>query len=173
MSSTLTVLVAVPALPEASVEVYVSVYEPTVSVSTVPDVTTVTVPDASVAVAPASVYVLPNSTVAGLSPVTVTAGAVVSTTLTVLVAVWVFPDGSEAIYVNTYDPTAFAFTVPLVVTVIDPDKSVAEAPASVYVAPSSCVAGFVPETVITGAVVSSTITVLVVVPTLPALSVAV
>ena len=87
VSTTLTVLVLLAALPEASVEVYVSVYEPTVSVSTVPDVTTVTVPDASVAVAPASVYVVPNSTVAGLSPVTVTTGAVVSTTLTVLDAV--------------------------------------------------------------------------------------
>ena len=64
------------------------------SVSTVPVVTTVTVPDASVAVAPASVYVLPTSTVAGLSPVTVTTGAVVSTTLTVLVAVPALPEAS-------------------------------------------------------------------------------
>ena len=92
----MTVLVAIPALPESSVEVYVSVYEPTVSVSTVPDVTTVTGPDTSVAVAPASVYVAPNSTVAGLSPVTTTSGAVVSTTLTVLVAVEVFPAASVA-----------------------------------------------------------------------------
>ena len=64
---------------------------PIVSGSTVPEDTTVTVPDASVAVAPASVYVPPNSTVAGLSPVTVITGAVVSTTFTVLVAVAVFP----------------------------------------------------------------------------------
>ena len=54
VSTTLTVLVAVPALPEASVAVYVIVYEPTVSVSTVPVITTVTVPEASVAVAPSS-----------------------------------------------------------------------------------------------------------------------
>ena len=47
---------------------------------TVPLVTTVTAPEASVAVAPASVYVDPRSTVAGLSPVTVITGAVVSTT---------------------------------------------------------------------------------------------
>ena len=55
VSVTLTVLVAVPSFPEASVDVYVNVYSPTVSVSTVPEVTTSTVPDASVAVAPASV----------------------------------------------------------------------------------------------------------------------
>ena len=39
VSTTFTVLVAVPALPEASVDVYVTVYAPTVSVSTVPVVT--------------------------------------------------------------------------------------------------------------------------------------
>ena len=62
--------------------------------STSPVVTTSTSPDASVAVAPASVYSSPSSTVAGLSPVTVTTGAVVSTTLTVLEAVPTLPDGS-------------------------------------------------------------------------------
>ena len=72
-------------------------YEPTVSESTVPVVTTVTVPEASLAVAPASVYVSPNSTVAGLSPVTVITGAVVSTTFTVLVAVPTFPEASVAV----------------------------------------------------------------------------
>ena len=55
VSTTLTVLVAVPALPEASVDVYVTVYDPTVSVSTVPVITTVIVPEASEAVAPCSV----------------------------------------------------------------------------------------------------------------------
>ena len=55
VSTTLTVLVAVPAFSEASVDVYVNVYSPIVSVSTVPVVTTSTSPDASVAVAPASV----------------------------------------------------------------------------------------------------------------------
>ena len=68
---------------------------------TEPEVETVTVPDKSVAVAPASVYVEPNSTVAGLAPVTVTTGAVVSTTLTILVAVPVFPELSVAVYVIT------------------------------------------------------------------------
>ena len=53
----------------------------------------------SSAVAPASVYVAPSSTVAGLSPVTVTTGAVVSTTLTVLVAYAELPDSSVAVYV--------------------------------------------------------------------------
>ena len=69
-------------------------YEPTTPVSTVPVVTTVTSPERSVAVAPASVYVSPNSCVAGLSPVTVTTGAVVSTTVTVLVAVPALPEAS-------------------------------------------------------------------------------
>ena len=53
-----------------------------------------TAPDKSVAVAPASVYVVPSSTVAGFVPVTVTTGAVVSVTLTVLVAVPAFPEAS-------------------------------------------------------------------------------
>ena len=96
VSVTLTVLVAVPALPEASVEVYVIVYEPRTSVFTVPVVTTVTAPDASVAVAPDSVYVPPNSTVTVELPVTTTLGAVVSTTLTVLEAVAVLPSRSVA-----------------------------------------------------------------------------
>ena len=39
-------------------------------------------------------YEVPSSTVAGLSPVTVTTGAVVSTTLTVLVAVPALPEAS-------------------------------------------------------------------------------
>ena len=51
----------------------------------------------SVAVAPASEYESPSSTVAGLSPVIVKTGAVVSTTLTVLVAVAVFPEASVAV----------------------------------------------------------------------------
>ena len=75
-------------------------YVPSVSGSTAsaPVVTTVTSPDASVAVAPASVYVPePSSTEAGLSPVTVIAGAVVSTTFTVLVLV----DASLAVYYHS------------------------------------------------------------------------
>jgi hypothetical protein len=70
--------------------------------------------------------------VAGLSPVTVTTGAVVSTTLTVLVAVPAFPEASVAVYVNTYSPTVSVSTVPEVTTVTAPDASVAVAPASVY-----------------------------------------
>ena len=49
------------------------------------------------AVAPASVYVAPNITVAGLSPVTVITGAVVSWTVTVLVAVPSLPEVSVAL----------------------------------------------------------------------------
>ena len=55
VSTTLTVLVATPVLPDESVAEYVMVYEPTVSVSTDPEEVTETVPDASEAVAPASV----------------------------------------------------------------------------------------------------------------------
>ena len=64
---------------------------PTVFISTEPETTTLTAPDASVAVAPASVYAAPSSDVTGFDPVIVTTGCVVSTTLTVLVAVAVFP----------------------------------------------------------------------------------
>ena len=46
------------------------------------------------AVAPASIYKEPTTTVAGLSPLMVIAGAVVSTTVTVLVAVPTFPEAS-------------------------------------------------------------------------------
>ena len=67
-------------------------YEPTVSVSTVP-VVTLLQPERSVAVAPASVQVPPSSTVS-VPLVTVTTGAVVSTTVTVLVAVPVLPAAS-------------------------------------------------------------------------------
>ena len=55
VSTTFTVLVAVPELPDASVGVYVITYDPTVVVSVA--ATAVTAPEASVAVAPASVYV--------------------------------------------------------------------------------------------------------------------
>ena len=119
-SVTFTVLVAVPTFPEASVDVYVIVYAPSVFVFTSPVVTTTTVPEASVAVAPASVYVPPNSTVAGLSPVTVTTGAVVSTTLTVLEAVAVLPSLSVAVYVIVYDPTVLVSTDPEEVTGVVP-----------------------------------------------------
>ena len=61
---------------------------------TVPEVDTATSPERSLAVAPASVYVAPSSTVAGLSPVTVITGSVVSTTFTVLEMVAVLPEGS-------------------------------------------------------------------------------
>ena len=72
-------------------------YDPSVFVSTVPEEVTETVPEASVAVAPASEYVEPSSTVAGLSPITVTTGAVVSTTSTVLVAEELLPAASVAV----------------------------------------------------------------------------
>ena len=66
-----------------------------------------------------------------------------------------------------------ASTVPVEVTVTSPDASVADAPASVYVPPSSTVAGLSPFTLRTGAVVSTTFTVLVAVPTFPEASTAV
>ena len=96
-STTLTFLVSVVVFPEASDDVYVSVYDPNVLVSTVPEVVTATVPDRSEAVAPASVYASPNSAVAGLSPNKVITGAVVSTTLTTLVDVAVLLSRSVAV----------------------------------------------------------------------------
>ena len=100
VSTTFTVLESVAVFPDESVDVYVIVYTPSVSGSTVPVETTSTSPERSVAVAPASVYEEPSSTVAGLSPAIVITGAVVSTTLTVLVAVAVFPSRSVAEYVT-------------------------------------------------------------------------
>ena len=148
-----------------------TVYVPTVSVSTSDVLVFVTV-SRSVAVLPASTYASPSSTVAGLSPMIVITGAVVSTTLTVLVAVAVLPLASVAVYVTVYVPTVSVSTVPAEVTVTV-SKSDAVAPASVYVAPSSTVAGLSPVTVTTGAVVSTTLTVLVANDELPDGSVAV
>ena len=85
-----------------------------------------TVPERSVAVAPASVQVPPSSTVS-VPLVTVTTGAVVSSTVTVLVAVPVLPESSVALYVIAYVPTVAVSTVPLDETV----PSVVVAPASV------------------------------------------
>mgnify|MGYP000633585762 CR=1 FL=1 len=47
-------------------------------------------------------------------------GEVVSTTLTVLVAVDVLLSGSVAVYVIIYTPTALVLTLPEVETVIEP-----------------------------------------------------
>ena len=88
------VLVAVPALPEASVDVKVIVYVPAPRCGSNPELTTVTAPERSVAVAPASAYKLPSSTVTLAVPLRVTAGAVVSVTFTVLVAVPALPEAS-------------------------------------------------------------------------------
>ena len=55
-------------------------------------------PEASLANAPASEYDEPSSTEAGLAPLTVTIGAVVSTTLTVRDAVPILPQSSIATY---------------------------------------------------------------------------
>ena len=89
---------------------------------------------------------------AGLSPVTVTTGAVVSTTFTVLVAEAELPLLSVAEYEIVYEPTVFVSTVPEDVTGVSPwNKSKAVAPASVYEEPNSTVAGLSPAIVITGA----------------------
>ena len=74
-------------------------YDPLISVSTLlVSVTNETV-DKSEALAPASVYVVPSSTSAGLSPAIVITGAVVSTTLTVLVTVVLKSSVSVTTYV--------------------------------------------------------------------------
>ena len=70
-----------------------------------------------------------------------------STTFTVLDAVVVFPAASLAEYVIVYVPRTLVSTVPDTVTVSPPSDV---APASVYVEPSSTVAGLSPLIVITG-----------------------
>ena len=75
VSTTLTVLEAVPVLPELSVAVYVIVYEPTWPVFTEPDALTVSPVSA---LAPGSVNVPPNSTVIEAFPVRVMTGGVLS-----------------------------------------------------------------------------------------------
>ena len=110
---------------------------------------TVTVSPVS-AVAPASVQAEPCSTVS-VPGLTVITGAVVSTTVTVLVAVPVLPAASVAVYVIVYVPAILVSKVPETVTVSSPSEV---APASVQVDPCSTVS--VPgKTVITGAVVSA------------------
>ena len=65
-------------------------------------------------------------------PVRVTTGLVVSTTLTVRVAVPVFRLGSVALYVRVYEPGLFTLTLPVVLTVKVPAQvSLAVAPGSV------------------------------------------
>ena len=71
-------------------------YDPLISVLT-SDVVVNVNEDKSLALAPASVYVVPSSTSAGLSPVIVITGAVLSTTLTALVAVEELPEASVAV----------------------------------------------------------------------------
>ena len=156
VSTTSTVLVtAVASFPDASEAVYVNVYVPKVSTSTVPVVVTVISPETSVAVAPASEYVPPNSTVIEALPTRVITGAVVSTTSTVLILEAVLPEISVAVYVTVYVPTAEVSTLDVVVTVTTPSfASAAVAPASVYTSPSSTVTVVDPFIEITGGTVS-------------------
>ena len=123
--------------------------------STVPDEVTLIEPDASEAVAPASVYVTSNSADVGLPPVTVITGAVVSTTLTVLVALAELPAASVAEYVRVYEPTVEVSTVPLTETLKAPSlRSVAEAPGSVKADPNSTDKVLAPLRVTTGGSIS-------------------
>ena len=108
-------------------------------------------PPRSEPVAPASEYEPPNSTEAGLSPAIVKTGAVVSTTLTVLVVEPTLPQSSIAVYVIVYEPTELESTEPLITT-CSPVSAVA--PASMYTLPSSTVAGLLPLRLITGEVES-------------------
>ena len=78
-------------------------------------------------------------------------GAVVSTTLTVLVVVPTLPQSSIAVYVSVYVPTALVLTDPLTET-SSPVSAVA--PASTYTLPSSTTVGLLPFRLITGAVES-------------------
>src|SRR5699024_4313410 len=109
-STTFTTLVAVASFPAASDTTYLTLYSPTVLVSTSPviSISSVTSPSTlSSAVAPGSSYVEPTSNSIGLSPFNVKIGASVSsspsplpsasTTLTVLVSVASFPAASETV----------------------------------------------------------------------------
>jgi hypothetical protein len=102
---------------------------------------------------------VPASAVTGGAQEAMT-GGVVSTTLTIRVAVCVFPEGSVAVYVIVYAPGTFTFTLPDGVTATVPaQESFAVAPASEYDVWHSTVAGFGPLIVMTGFVVSTTFTV--------------
>ena len=82
---------------------------------------------------------------------TVIIGAVVSTTVTVLVAVAVLPAASVAVYIMVYVPGVFVSTVPDTLTVSPPLEV---APASVQVDPCSTTS--VPaKTVIIGGIISA------------------
>ena len=93
----------------------------------------------SSAVAPASAYVEPTSTVSGVEPSKAITGIVLSTTITVRVAVSLFPEESVTAYVTVYVPRTLVSTgLNVTIEVVkSPSKlSVAVAPASAYVEPT-------------------------------------
>jgi hypothetical protein len=117
------------------------------------------VPPTSVDVVHENVTPVTEETTFGVCVVEVATGfvgAVTSgVTVTVLVALAVFPELSVAVYVTVYVPAVAVLTVLFVVTVSDPSiASFADAPASVYVPPCPIVTGLLPFIVMTGAVVS-------------------
>ena len=158
VSTTTTIRCAVPVLPASSVAVYSTVCSPAMPVSTgLGLATTFSGPSD---VAPGSTNGAPRTTVMGFSPLSVTTGAVVSTTLTVRAAVASLPAASVAVYVSTYAPTLPLSTAPVVTTFSPPS---AVAPSSVYGVPSSIVTGVVPASVTTGAILSTVLVVVTVV----------
>ena len=87
-----------------------------------------------------------------MSPLRLITGSVVSVTFTVLVtSEAALPEASVTEYVIVYSPNIDVVTVPELVTV-SPLSAVA--PASVYVLPSSTVAGLSPLRLITGGISS-------------------
>ena len=164
----MTVLVAVDSFPVESVQVYVTVYVPTLPVST-SEASSVSVglpSTLSVQVAPASAYVVPVFTLAGLSPVIAITGFVVSgvgetggggsETVTVLLAVALFPVVSVQVYVTVYAPTVFVSTLEASESAakVPSILSIQVAPSSVYAVPLKTVTASSPVSAIVGAVVS-------------------
>ena len=153
------------------------VYSPTFDVFTVPEIFTVTFPStSSTAVAPGSTKLSPSSTIKGLAPLRIIAGAVVSfgiTTFTALSFVSLLPELSIAIYFNIYSPAFELSTIPVTSTLISPSAlSLVSTPGSLKVAPCCNNIGFSPFNLIAGAVVSTTFTTLTASALFPALSLA-
>lgn len=121
-SITLTVLVTVPVFHELSTFVYSNTYVHAIPVFTVQLVGTEMIPlpsCASVRDAQYSRYSSPNHISMMLAPLSVSVGAVVSTTFTVLVALPVLLAWSVYVYTRVYAHNAQVFTLQ-VITVFVP-----------------------------------------------------
>jgi len=130
-------------LSPLSITEYTIVYVPAIEESAVPEVVieeVISPSILSVAVAPGSVKAVPNSIVIVASPINDITGAIVSSTVMVLVAEAELSEESKTVYTMVYVPSIEVSTVPEVVIeeVISPSSSSsAVAPGSVKVTPAS------------------------------------